>query len=135
MTDTLLLVIYGFTTEPILYLSDLPFVYLSLALNVLLGRLLTRTESPWRIGVLTLVASVQFFLLTNFGTWLVTPDMYSHNLAGLLECYAMGLEFYRNTFLSDFAYAGALFGLHALLSRTVFQSERVVALAEGTGEA
>jgi hypothetical protein len=125
-TDTFLLIVHGVTTGSTwLYFSFLPFVYLSLALNVLLGRLLQRTESPWRISALTLVASVQFFLLTNFGTWLMTP-MYPHTLTGLWDCYLLGLAFFPNTLISDFLYAGGLFGAHAWLSRLVFHSERVV---------
>src|SRR5262249_14859092 len=48
-----------------------PFVYASYALNILLGRWLLRgTESPWRIGTVSLLAAVQFFLITNFGAWI-----------------------------------------------------------------
>src|SRR5262245_30484727 len=47
-----------------------PFVYAAFVVYVLLGRLLTRTESPWKIGTVSLVGSVQFFLLSNFGAWL-----------------------------------------------------------------
>src|SRR5215831_11265170 len=47
-----------------------PWVYASLVINVLLGRLLRHTNSPAKIAVVVLVASLQFFLLTNFGAWL-----------------------------------------------------------------
>ena len=48
-----------------------PWVYASLFASVLLGRLLIRTKSPWLIGTCTLVAAAQFFLVTNFGVWLI----------------------------------------------------------------
>src|SRR5262245_50261088 len=38
-----------------------PYVYGSFMVNVALGRLLTRTNSPWPIFVCTVVASLQFF--------------------------------------------------------------------------
>ena len=47
---------------------------------------------------------------------------------GLGNCYIAAIPFFRNTLISDLAYAGILFGAHALLSRTVAQ-ERVPALA------
>src|SRR5262245_60082583 len=43
-----------------------PWVYGSFAVSVLLGRLLANTNSPWRIGLCSLLASAQFFLITNF---------------------------------------------------------------------
>src|SRR5437660_1234417 len=43
-----------------------PWVYVSLVVNVLLGRLLRRTNSPAKVAAVALLASVQFFLLTNF---------------------------------------------------------------------
>jgi hypothetical protein len=116
-----------------------PFVYVSLLINVILSRyLLSRTESPLRIGAVSLFASIQFFVITNLGVWLVDPymptRMYSRDWSGLLHCYQKGLEFYQrqaplgyfvNTMLSDLVFIGALFGAHALLTRVLFPSERV----------
>lgn len=108
-----------------------PFVYGSLLVNVLLGRLLMRTESPWRIGGVTLLASIQFFLVTNFGSWLynsslsVGDRLYTPDAAGLVACYVAGLPFFGGTLLGDLFYTGTLFGLHAWLSRAFFPGERV----------
>ncbi|HEY1861684.1 MAG TPA: DUF6580 family putative transport protein [Gemmataceae bacterium] len=117
-----------------------PFVYGSFLVNVLLGRLLlSRTESPWRIGSVSLLASIQFFVITNFGVWVTdrfsaTP-MYAANLGGLLKCYALGLAFYKteapplgfvgNALLGDLFFTAVLFGAHAILTRTAFPAERV----------
>jgi hypothetical protein len=66
-----------------------------------------------RATMLTVAASLFFFIVTNFGVWL-TGGMYAHNLAGLASCYAMALPFFRNTLLSDAVYTSALFGIYAL---------------------
>jgi len=130
LTDLILFPIYRpLITKPYLYLTMLPFVYASIVINVLLGRMLSRTESPWRIGALAMLASVQFFLLTNFGTWIGSP-MYPLSPAGLISCFELGLPFFRATFLSDLLFSGVLFGLHAWLARTAFPAERVPALAK-----
>jgi hypothetical protein len=42
----------------------------------------------------------------------------------------MALPFHRGTLLSDLGFTGFLFGLHAVLSRAYFPSERVVLQAE-----
>ena len=104
--------------------SSLPFVYGCLALNVLIGRwLLTRSASPLRIGAASLLAAVQFFLLTNFGVWLtaaLNPAAalmpYPPTWAGLVECYTAALPFFRGTLAGDLLYSAALFGAFAWLT-------------------
>jgi len=49
----------------------------------------------------------------------------ANHLAGLGECYLLGIPFFGLTLAGDFAYAAVLFGLHAWLSRKYFPRERV----------
>lgn len=96
-------------------------LYLCFAAYGILGwALLRRTENPLRIGGVTLVASLLFFLVTNFGSWLGQSLPYDRGLAGLLESYWMALPFWRGTLVSDLVFSGALFSLHAVLSRAFF---------------
>jgi hypothetical protein len=78
---------------------------------------LRRTENPLRIGGVTFLASLLFFLTTNFGSWLGQSLPYDRGPAGLLESYWMALPFWRGTLVSDLVFSGGLFGLHAALSR------------------
>lgn len=64
-------------------------------------------------ALLTLGSSSFFFAVTNFAVW-VASGMYAHTWAGLMQCYAMALPFFRNTVLSDALYAAILFGAFAL---------------------
>ncbi|HEY9123149.1 MAG TPA: hypothetical protein PK252_04400 [Bacteroidales bacterium] len=57
----------------------------------------------------SLLASIIFFLLSNFGVWAST-NMYPKSFSGLMTCYAAGLPFFKNTLLGDFVYIGVLFG-------------------------
>jgi hypothetical protein len=99
------------------YAAFNPYVYGCFVVNVLLGRLLRNTESPLKIGGVSLIASALFFLVTNFGVWLaasVDPQTlpagatfletrdaqyafptihYARSLGGLLACYGFGLAF------------------------------------------
>jgi hypothetical protein len=112
------------STDVILKLTVYPtyptfqwWVYASIAINVLLGRWLCRTKSLGRIALVALLASVQFFVVTNFGAWYGSPD-YPHNWEGLVACYVAGLAFLtRNTIpygvIGDVFFTTALFGLHA----------------------
>jgi len=102
-----------------------PAVYLAFAISVWIGTRLRQTENPLAIGAGSLAGSIQFFLITNFGSWLSMGDTYPRTFQGLVQCYAAGVPFYWRTLASDVIYAGLLFGLHAWLSRTVAPRERV----------
>lgn len=86
------------------------------ALIALASSYIMKKPSLVRGGLLTISASVGFFLVTNFGVWL-TSGMYAHTWAGFIHCYEMALPFFRNTLLSDMFYTGLLFGTFALAVR------------------
>ena len=121
-------------TDPIIYASyGLPFsfrsrlwIYASFLISVAIGRTLRRTENIGRIGGAVFLSALQFFLISNFGTWLGGDGhMYPHTAAGLMACYIAALPFFGWTLLSDLTYCAAFFGLHAWLSRTVSPVEQV----------
>ncbi|MDB5179134.1 MAG: hypothetical protein JWN01_1077 [Patescibacteria group bacterium] len=63
-----------------------------------------------------LAGSVFFFIYTNFGVWLLDDGaMYDKTWQGLVQCYAMGLPFYRTMLLGNMVlvpayFAAALYG-------------------------
>lgn len=67
------------------------------------------------IGLLScsLLSSVLFFLVTNFGVWLGFPT-YETSWSGLAECYAAAIPFFRYTLAGDLFFAVVLFGSYAL---------------------
>jgi hypothetical protein len=76
--------------------------------------LLNKEARPLRIGAASLVASVSFFLISNFMVWVVW-DMYAKNFGGLLACYAAALPFFRNTVTGDLVFSAVFFGAAYLL--------------------
>jgi hypothetical protein len=125
VTDILLFPLHRpFLTELMLYFTAMPFVYLSIVVNVLIGRRLVRTESSLRIGCAAVLSSVQFFVITNFGVWLGS-SVYPHTLTGLIACYSAGLLYYLPTLASCLLFSAVLFGAHSWLTRTMFAGERV----------
>ena len=103
-----------------------PFVYLSFLINVWIGRRLRDSENPIKIGTAAVISSMQFFMISNFGSWV---GYFPHTWAGLARCYTLALPFYAPTLMSDLLCTGILFGLHAVLSRTVYTRERVAQAA------
>jgi hypothetical protein len=131
---------YAALTLPlaVMFLSDLaiwyqldrrPFsllVYGCYAFTVLLGMLLRRTNSPWKIGAAAAVSDVTFFLVTNFAAWRgLIGRPYPDSLDGLLQAYAAGLPFFQWTVVSSIIFVPVLFGAHALLTRPVVEAPPV----------
>ena len=108
----------------IMFVSDLiiglhgtiPFVYGAFLLITLVGFWLKKHFSYKNLLIVTLLSSVSFFLITNFGVWLVY-DMYPKTFSGLIEAYVMAIPFFRNTLLGDLLYTSVLFGAVELMKR------------------
>jgi hypothetical protein len=92
----------------------IPVVYASFALNVLLARWLRSRRTVAAVAAVTLVGAVQFFVTTNFATWVV---FYPHTAEGLVECYVAAVPYFRNTLLGDGVFVAVLFSGLALAER------------------
>ncbi len=86
------------------------FVYGAFALNICLGRYLNRHHTVIHLAGLTIVASLIFFIITNFGVWL-TSGLYAHSLTGLLTCYTMAIPFFGWTLAGDIIFVTLLFSV------------------------
>jgi hypothetical protein len=53
-----------------------------------------------------LINSILFFLISNFGVWILH---YPNNIQGLIECFTLAIPFYRNSLLGDLFYSGVLY--------------------------
>lgn len=125
ISDYLLLYINPFSARPFDFTVLYPptalihtttiFVYGSLLLNILIGKILLSHTSINRLIGVPLLASTQFFLITNFGVW--ATGMYSQGVEGLLQSYTMGLPFFKYTILGDFFYTMIFFGIYELALR------------------
>jgi hypothetical protein len=93
-------------------------VYACIVLSTVLGfGLRGKVGSPRVLGY-SLLGSLLFFVVTNFGTWLGSP-MYPRTGAGLAAAYAAGVPFFQWTVLGTLFYAAVLFGGFALLRARV----------------
>jgi len=77
------------------------FVYASFILVSYIG------YASKKIKITTiLLSSISFFIITNFGVWILG---YPKTLDGLLECYTLAIPFFRNSLIGDFFYAGVMY--------------------------
>ena len=108
-----------------LFLSDLflglhnsmVFVYTGFALTVVIGFALKNRVTVTNTLFAAVAASVVFFLLTNFGSWLMS-ELYVKSSAGLMQAYVAGIPFFQNSLLGNLAYVAIIFGGYWVLQRS-----------------
>ena len=94
-----------------------PFVFLAFGLTIGLGWLMLKKVKPANLLVASLISSAIFFLVTNFGHWVMfSPDK---TWASLTAVYVAGVPFIRGTVLGDLVYVGILFGAFEWMKRSV----------------
>lgn len=93
--------------------ATIPYVYVSFLIAVFLGeKFLTRPTAGRVVGV-SLVSSVIFFIISNFGVW-ISGGLYPQTVDGLIRCFVMALPFFQWTVAGDVIYSLGFFGLYAL---------------------
>lgn len=85
-------------------------VYLSFMAIVGIGLVLKHRLTVLNTFSASLLASVVFYLVTNFASWTSGMMPYPMNVAGLLQCYIAGLPFLFNGVMGDLFYTSVLFG-------------------------
>lgn len=93
------------------------YVYASFVLITFIGILIRSRAKAGNVILASLVSSLLFFLVTNFGVW--AAGGFESGLNGLLTAYLAGIPFYNNGFFGSFFfntvagdlfYCGVLFG-------------------------
>lgn len=74
-----------------------------------------RLTAP-RIAGMTVLSSLVFFVITNFGVWLA---WYPMTAQGLTDCYIKALPFLRNDLAANLIGALVMFGSYEFFKRTV----------------
>lgn len=92
--------------------STMFVVYGAIVLNVLIGAKFLADRSTAKIIGVSLLASLQFFVFTNFAVWAL-GGMYVQNLHGLVQSFVMALPFLPNQIFADLTYGLILFATYA----------------------
>ena len=85
------------------------FVYSSIILISIMGISVKNRITLKNCTVITLGGSLLFFLVTNFGVWIMS-GFYEKSIVGLLTCYSMALPFFHNTLAGSVVYSAIMFG-------------------------
>ncbi|MCW9095497.1 MAG: hypothetical protein OQJ74_06625, partial [Ignavibacteriaceae bacterium] len=62
----------------------------------------------------SVISSVSFFIITNFGIWLSTP-YYEKTGTGLAACFTAAIPFFHQTLLGDLFFVAIMFGLFEII--------------------
>ncbi|MDV6237647.1 DUF6580 family putative transport protein [Leptospira ellisii] len=123
-TDLILSQIHGYGP---LY-PGFSLVYFSLLVNVVLGKTLLKGRVKIsRLLPVTVLASTQFFLLSNFSVWAFS-SFYPDTFEGLLTCYIAAIPYFGGTLLGDLIYTPILFGS---LNRIEAKIKATAAIVDG----
>ena len=96
--------------------STMLFVYGAFALIAMIGWNLREQKSVAKTATLTLTSSLVFFVVSNFGVWMM-DGMYAKTTAGLFECFVAAIPFFTNQVLGDFFFVGLMFGAYETLRK------------------
>ncbi len=55
----------------------------------------------------SLLGACLFFVITNFGVWLVS-ELYEKSIDGLLSCYILAIPFFKNTMISTILFSATI---------------------------
>ena len=93
------------------------FTWGSFVLVTLLG-VWAQNHKTFKVIVSTsIVSSVLFYVITNFGVWAM--GWYPQTAKGLLDCYVLGLPFLRTFSVATLVYTVVFFGAYELIAHRV----------------
>jgi len=84
------------------------FVYAGIIGSILIGNT-NKNQNILNSGMNVFFASSLFFIISNFGVWLV-EGFYTLNSEGLSLCYTLAIPFFKNELMGNIFYSGILFG-------------------------
>ncbi|MFT5155534.1 MAG: hypothetical protein ACI9NN_001422 [Bacteroidia bacterium] len=86
-----------------LFSASFVTVYLAFMVTAYIGRSYLKSNmSTGRVINAAALSSVIFFLVTNFGSWIMPASLYPKSIGGLMACYGAGLAFYNNELTGSF---------------------------------
>jgi hypothetical protein len=84
--------------------------YGSFAAIIVMSWFLLKKVDAKNVFVASITGTLFFYIVTNFGSWLGMPQLYTQDLSGLAMSYIAGLPFLVNSLGGDLFFCAVLFG-------------------------
>ncbi|HSH65931.1 MAG TPA: DUF6580 family putative transport protein [Bacteroidia bacterium] len=97
--------------------NTIAYVYISIALITLIGTYVKRNVNVQTVLLGSVISSVLFFIITNFGVWAASG--FKMGAMGLATTYTLGIPFFAPTLAGDIFFNGILFGSFYLAQRRI----------------
>ncbi len=103
------------------------FVYGAFILITFLATFM-RKRNVANVALAAVWSGLIFFIISNFGVWLLSNNFYPKTLAGLAACYWAAIPFYQgqltgsfllNGIIGDLFFSAILFGAYAVVEKQV----------------
>ncbi len=106
--------VYSFMFKEFTWLSQ-SFITVAIAIFaiILISKIVIKKADAQSVILASVLSSIAFFVITNFGTFL---QYYPKNSNGLMAAYTAGIPFFTNTLLGDLIYTTILFGAYHLVA-------------------
>lgn len=112
LSDAALQVLFGWGFH-----NTIIYVYAAFIVTTIIGLVIKRNITITSVIAGSLVSSILFFIITNFGYWAATG--FQLGIVGLNNAYISGLPFFRATMLGDLFYNAVLFGSFYFAQRKI----------------
>lgn len=100
----------AYNPEFVWFTQYMIFVYIGMLALIITGQTLLCKFTGSRVLTASILASLIFFLISNFGSFLFDP-IYPKDISGLSAAYLAGIPFFWNTLIANVIYSLILFGL------------------------
>lgn len=97
--------------------STMIAVYAGIIITVMIGFALSNKVKAGNVLLASVISTIIFFLITNFGAWMSGMMPYSKDFSGLMQAYIAGIPFFNNGLLGDLFYSTVFFGGFYLISK------------------
>ena len=91
------------------------FVYFAFLMVSFIG---TQSKKPSFLAIL--ISSISFFIITNFGVWILGG--YPKTWTGLVTCYTIAIPFFKNSLMGDLFYSGVMILFYSLGRKTILRT-------------
>jgi len=91
------------------------YVYASFVLTTIIGLMIKQKVSIKSVAAGSLISSVLFFIITNFGVWAASG--FVGGISGLSTTYVLGIPFFGPTLAGDLFFNSILFGAFYLVQQ------------------
>ena len=97
--------------------NTIPYVYGAFIITSAIGLYVRKNTSVQTVLGASLLSSVLFFVITNFGVWAASGGI--GGASGLATTYVLGVPFFAPTVLGDLFYNAILFGAFYFAQRRI----------------